>query len=605
MHQQKILTYLSGLSLMAASMGMSGAAHAALSITTNHDGGDPAKPMYTVDTNAGLVFKVRGYDNKVSTQSAGDISSLIYNGIQYTDQTRGTQLNSGADFLYKGISAVGVKAELVDAAGNATPASNANGGVVSGNDYVKITLTSDNLAGGVLTHYYMVKQGEPNIYMGTYFTAEPDTLNLVRYIVRVPIGVLPNGTAAGTPGGLSPDGYWPDDLRGTSGAIEASDVFGFASTDARYGQSRSKHYSNMRLKDWSYIGGTGNNVGLWIMRDNNEGNSGGPFYRSLLNQITATTNELTYIVNYGEAQTEAYRFNLLNSYTLMFTNGQTPSAPDTSWFSKLNLLGYAGPLQRGAVAVAGLSGRSSSASYTAGFANAQAQYWADADPVDGSFSSEGMRPGDYLMTIYKNEIAVDQRNISVTAEQVTALPAIAITGDPDSALALWRIGSWDGTPHEFINGDKLTTMHPSDVRLSPWIVPDYVVGKSSPATGFAAYQWKDYNGIVKIKFTLRRGQTLPYTVRVGTTAEMGGARPQIKVNGWSSAIPPATPKVSRNLTVGTYRGVNRMYQFNIPASELVVGENVISISPVSGTSGSKFLSPGIAYDAVDLIRTPQ
>lgn len=605
MHKQTLLAYLARVASMAATMGISGAALAAVSITTNHDGGDPAKPMYTIDTNAGLVFKVRGYDNKVNTQSAGDIASLIYNGIQYTDQTRGTQLNSGADYLYKGISVVGVQAELVDAAGNATPASSINGGVVSGDDYVKITLTSDNLAGGVLTHYYMVKQGEPNIYMGTHFTAEPDTLNLVRYIVRVPIAALPNGTAAGTPGGLSPDGYWPDDLRGTNGAIEASDVFGFASTDARYGQSRSKHYSNMRLKDWSYIGGTGNNVGLWIVRDNNEGNSGGPFYRSLLNQITATTNELTYIVNYGEAQTEPYRFNLLNSYTLMFTNGQTPTAPDTGWFAKLNLLGYAGPLQRGAVSVAGLSGRSPKAAYTAGFANAKAQYWVDADPVDGHFSSEQMRPGDYLMTIYKNEIAVDQRTVSVTAEQRNELPAIAITGDPDAAVALWRIGSWDGTPNEFINGDKLTTMHPSDVRLSPWIVPDYVVGKSTPATGFAAYQWKDHNGVVKIKFTLRRGQTLPYTLRIGTTAEMGGARPQVKVNGWTSAVPPATPKVSRNLTVGTYRGINRMYQFNIPASELVVGENVISISPVSGTLGVKFLSPGISFDAVDLIRSPQ
>jgi rhamnogalacturonan endolyase len=145
-------------------------------------------------------------------------------------------------------------------------------------------------------------------------------------------------------------------------------------------------------------------------------------------------------------------------------------------------------------------------------------------------------------------------------------------------------------------------MHPSDVSMSAWIVPDYVIGKSNPATGFAAYQWKEHNDFVKI--TPRRGQTLPYTLCMGTTAEMGSALPQVRVNGWTSAIPAATPMVSRNLTVGSYRGVNRLYQFNFPANELVVGENVICISPVSSTAGIKFLSPGISYDALDLIAPP-
>ena len=270
----------------------------------------------------------------------------------------------------------------------------------------------------------------------------------------------------------------------------------------------------------------------------------------------------------------------------------------------MGLLGYVGPQGRGAVAVAGLNGRVPNVSYTAGFANANVQYWVDADPVDGHFTSAGMLPGVYTMTIYKNEIGVNTQTVTVTGNATYSLNPLTINGDPDTTAAVWRIGSWDGTPAEFINGDKLTTMHPSDVRLSSWIVPDYVVGTATPASGFSPYQWKDVNGAVKIKFTLRRGQTVPHTLRVGTTTEMGGARPQVTVNGWTSAIPAATPKVSRNLTVGTYRGVNRMYQFNIPASELVVGVNTVTISPVSGTAGSKYLSPGIAYDAVDLIRTP-
>ncbi|MCE4552982.1 rhamnogalacturonan lyase B N-terminal domain-containing protein [Roseateles cellulosilyticus] len=585
------------------------AAMAAFSITTVHDGGNPAKPQYIVDTDAGLQFKVRGYDNGASTTSAGDISSLVYQGIEYADPARGTQLNSGADWLYTGVGALAVKAELVDANGVVTPASAANGGVVTGSDYIKITLTSTSTKGGVLTHYYLAKRGQPHIHMGTHFTEEPDVHNLVRFIARVPIARLPNGGPAGTAGGLviyNGTSYWAEDLRGTNGAIEASDVFGFASTDPRYGESRSKHYSNRRLKDWQILGGTGPGVGLWFWRDNHEGDSGGPFYRSLLQQITDTTNELTYMVNYGEAQTEPFRLGVLNTYILMFTNGAVPTVrPDTSWYGALGLVGYVPPVGRGSVTVAGLNGRVAGVPYVAGFANTKAQYWVDADPVDGHFTSEGMLPGTYTMTIYKGELEVQTAQVTVTANANYALNPITITADPAAAPALWRIGQWDGTPQEFINGDKLTFMHPGDVRMASWNVGPYVVGSSVPSLHWPAYQWKDVNNGLQVQFTLRRGQNAaPLRLRVGLTADYNGARPQVTVNSWSSAIPPAPPKVSRNLTVGTYRGVNRLYTFDIPASQLVVGTNTLTINTVSGTGGAKFLSPGIAFDAIDLVPLP-
>jgi len=585
------------------------AAMAAFSITTVWDSNSSAKPNYVIDTDAGLVFKVRGYDNGVSTQSAGDISSLVYKGVEYQNQSKGTQLNSGADYLYSGVSAVGVKAELVNAAGVSTPAATTNGGVVTGTDYIKITLTSTSTKGGVLTHYYLVKKGEPNIHMGTHFTEEPDTLNLVRFIARIPIAKLPNGGPAQAAGGLvNVNGvdYWPEDLRGTSGAIESADVFGFASTDSRYGQSRSKHYSNRRLKDWQVLGGTGTGVGIWFWRDNHEGDSGGPFYRSLLQQITSTDNELTYIVNYGEGQTEAFRLGVLNTYIMMFNDGSLPTVrPDTSWYGAVNLVGYVPPVGRGSVSVAGLNGRVAGIPYVAGFANSKAQYWVDADPVDGHFSSTGMLPGTYTMTIYKGELGVQTATVTVTANADYALNPITITNDPAATPALWRIGEWDGSPREFINGDKLTVMHPSDVRMASWNPGPFTVGTSVPATAWPAYQWKGVNGGQQIRFVLKRGQnTAPLRLRIGTTADFAGARPQVTVNSWTSAIPAAPSKQSRNLTVGTYRGINRMYTFDIPASQLVVGTNVVSIYPVSGTAGDAFLSPGFAFDAIDLVAVP-
>jgi rhamnogalacturonan endolyase len=520
--------------------------------------------FYTIDTGAGLVFKIRRTDNGVSTQSAGDIASMIYNGVQFQDQARGTQVNSGFDFLYTGVSAVTVNAETI------------------GTDYIKITVR-----GGDLTHYYIAKRGEPRIYMGTYFTTEPSTLGLARFIVRVPIAALPNGPA-------------PSDLRGTTSTVESGDVFGMPN-----GETRSKHYSNMRLKDWQYIGATGNNVGLWIVRDNNEGNSGGPFYRSLLNQGTSTNQEITYIVNYGEAQTETLRTGILNTYTMMFTDGSAPAAVDTSWMGDLNLVGYVGAAGRGAVSGAGISGMDARYAYTVGFSNAKAQYWAPVDAADGHFNSAGMIPGTYTMKVYKNELAVDTRTVTVSAGASTPVDPIAISGDPASVTPLWRIGEWDGTPSEFINGDKLTTMHPSDVRMAPWVPGDYLVGTSTPATGFPAYQWKDVNGALTILFKLRSSQVKPLTLRVGITAAFAGGRPKAQVNGWVSANPsPSTQPSSRTLTVGTYRGNNTTYTFNIPASELVVGQNVLTLTAISGTAGTKYLSPGYAYDAIDLIPTP-
>ncbi len=519
--------------------------------------------FYTIDTGAGLVFKVRRTDNRVSTQSAGDIASMIYNGVQYQDQGRGTQVNSGFDFLYTNVSAVDVSAEKI------------------GSDFIKVTVKA-----GDLTHYYMVKKGLPHIYMGTYFTSEPSTLGLARFIVRVPIAALPNGPT-------------PSDLRPTTTTIESGDVFGMPN-----GETRSKHYSNMRLKDWQYIGATSATAGLWIVRDNNEGNSGGPFYRSLLNQGTLTNQELTYIINYGETQTEAFRLGVFNGYTMVFNNGSAPAAVDTSWFKDMDLLGYVPDTARGRVAGSGITGMVPGVNYTVGFSNAKAQYWADVNPADGSFETGAMIPGAYAVKVYKNELEVASSTATVDAGLTNTIAPIAIGNDPGAAPALWSIGTWDGSPVEFLNGDKVTTMHPQDVRMSPWVVPEYVIGTSTPATGFPAYQWKDVNNTMVIKFNLRRSQIANYTLRVGTTIAFSGARPKAQVNGWISGNPvaPSQPK-TRSLTVGTYRGNNNMYTFNIPASELVVGQNVVTLQAISGTAGTKYLSPGYSYDAVDMIKT--
>jgi len=129
--------------------------------------------------------------------------------------------------------------------------------------------------------------------------------------------------------------------------------------------------------------------------------------------------------------------------------------------------------------------------------------------------------------------------LALTAGGTVALNTIAITGDPSSATALWRIGNWDGTPAELRNGDKVTTMHPSDVRMSAWAPGTFVVGSSS-ATAFPACQWKDVNGTQTITFNLTAAQVADHTVRVGITTAYAGGRPKLGVNAWTSANPSAS-----------------------------------------------------------------
>jgi rhamnogalacturonan endolyase len=415
--------------------------------------------------------------------------------------------------------------------------------------------------------------------MATYFTQEPSD-GLVRYIARLNASLLPNSPA-------------PSNLTGNTGAIESSDIFGMPD-----GTTRSKHYSNHRLLDWSSVGETGTNVGAWMVRDNNEGGSGGPFYRCLLNQ----TAELYEIVNYGEAQTEAFRTSVLNGvYTLVFTTGAAPSALDTSWVSGLGLTGYVGASARGRVTGVGIAGRDTNYRYVVGFANSTAQYWTVARASDGYFDCPGMIPGTYTMTVYKNELAVWTGSAQVTAGGINALHTITITGDPSAQSVLWRIGDWDGTPGEFLNGDKITYMHPSDSRIATWNPGTYVVGSSSPASGFPCYQWNGVNGTETIQFSLTSAQVAAHTVRIGITTAYANARPRITVNSWTSAIPViSTQPSTRTLTIGTYRGNNFTYSFSVPASAFVAGTNTLTITPVSGSGGTGYLSAGYSFDCVDL-----
>ncbi|MFG6462968.1 rhamnogalacturonan lyase B N-terminal domain-containing protein [Roseateles sp. DXS20W] len=495
--------------------------------------------VLTVDSGAGLVFKV--------SKTNGDITSMKLNGgAELLGQTKGSHISSGL---------------------SAMP-----GYSVSGSTALITIPTS------TLTHYLAVRSGENIVYMATHITAEPSVGEL-RWITRLNRSVF-----TGVP--------TESNHTGNTGAIESTDVVAMSD-----GTTRSKYYGNQRAKDLTLRGVTGSGVGVFMAYGNRESSSGGPFFRDIQFK-TDTDVEVTNYMNSGHNQTEAFRMGLHGPYAMVVTTGATPAVPDMGWMSSLGLNGWVASGSRGKVVLNGLTGMDTAFTYTVGFANGTAQYWGTASS-SGAASVAGMKPGSYTMTVYKGELAVHSEPVTVGSGGTTTLNTRAITADPSSQPVLWRVGQWDGTPLEFLNGQTLNVRHPSDSRNPSWGPVTYAVG--SATNKFPGAIWKGVNGDTKITFNLTSAQLAARTVRVGISAAYANARPQISVNGWTSSVPAAsTQPDSRSLTIGTYRGNNTVFTFSVPASAFVAGANTLTINVASGSGSTAYLSPGFAVDAIDL-----
>ncbi|MFE2428733.1 rhamnogalacturonan lyase B N-terminal domain-containing protein [Streptomyces sp. NPDC059373] len=507
---------------------------------------------YVINTGADLVFKVSHVN--------GDLTSLVYKGTEYQGYNgQNSHVESG----------LGASTVTISQSG---------------------TTVLVKVVHGTLIHYYAARSGENNVYLWT--NKADASFTATRYIVRVKPGMFPN---------TDPDAWDAT----TDTVIEAADIY--RKPD---GTTRAKHYSGLRVMDYDHIGWSTGSVGLWMVRSNHEKASGGPFYRSLLRHYNDGGAGLYEILHYGENQTEAERFGLQGPYAIAFTDGGAPASSlyarniDTSWADGLGLPGWTGASGRGRVAGVGIAGRDTSYPYTVGLANSAAQYWGTADAGSGHFSIPKVLPGTYTLTVYKGELGVHTRSVTVTAGATTTLNTITVTNDPSTASPIWRIGDWNGTPAGFKNADLMTYAHPSDTRASAW-TGNFVVG-SSAASSFPAYIWKDVNNGLTVYFKLTAAQAAAaHTLRIGITTNYSNGRPQVTVNDWSSSVPaPPTEPGTRTLTVGSYRGNDVTFTYSVPASAWLTDTsqyNVLRIYVASGSSGAGYLSPGVSVDAIDLL----
>lgn len=243
-----------------------------------------------------------------------------------------------------------------------------------------------------------------------------------------------------------------------------------------------------------------------------------------------------------------------------------------------------------------------------GLSNTNAQYWGVASSSNGAWSIKKVIPGTYTLTVYKEELEVYTGSITINKGAGTAVNTVKAT-DPADDSAIWRIGEWDGTPRGFLNFEdakmKPTYMHPSDKRLASWKPSNFIVG-TSKANNFPGYMWTDVNNNHLVYFKLTSAQlATSHKIRLGITEAYINGRPTIKVNDWSATTPSATNQAkTRSLTTGTYRGNNVKLEFTVPSSAFKQSTSewqIMTISIVTGSTGSGYLSGGVSFDSIDML----
>ncbi|MFT4177168.1 MAG: rhamnogalacturonan lyase B N-terminal domain-containing protein [Luteolibacter sp.] len=506
---------------------------------------------YEIDTGAGLVVQI--------SQRNGDIRQILWNGDNLSI-SRGSHIKSGLGpgtkvtaypSLETGTIIVTAEPQV---SAEREKDENDDSPQDTGNPYES------------LVHYYVFRRNEPVVYMATYIV---HPFGELRWITRLNHEKF--------------DRFQPgSDLSGNIGPMESKDVF-----KLKNGESRSKYYGNQRAKELTIRGITGPGVGIFMAYGSRETASGGPFFRDIQNQTAEVYN---YMFS-GHNQTEKARVGLHGPYALVFTHGEIPLIPDMSFMATLGIKGWVPGKERGYVTGTS-SGTLAGLPVTVGWANETAQYWSDGP----NFRSPAMKPGIYDQTLYQGEFAIAVSKVKVEPGKTTRHN---ISASPTPPAPLWRIGIWDGTPGEFANGTTFPLRHPSDPRNAPW-PKEFTIGKDQPSA-FPAAQWADINHPIRITFDLKRNEVKPRKVTIGLTAAYTRGRPSIRVNDWNSKAPSASLQPdSRSLTIGTYRGANTNFDFEIPAKALKPGRNTLEIHVVGQGGFGAFLSPGYAFDCIEM-----
>jgi rhamnogalacturonan endolyase len=410
------------------------------------------------------------------------------------------------------------------------------------NSYVKITVKSNS---NPVTHYYVAKPKEAIIYMATNNRGEVSPGEL-RFLARLRTSEVSTGVHGDV-----------GDNRGCT-AIEGKDTFRCTN-----GHTSCKMYTSDRFMEdrMHCVSGLVSSrahliplkadlvkrvqVCMVIPGVAYETSSGGPFMRDINSQTTSDDQELYWYMNSGHVRTEDWRSGLQGPYAMAFTAaGTKPSENlDTSFFGSLNIDGYVGESGRGSV-TGKTTGVPEKFETVVHWYNGNAQYWTKAQ--GGNYKSPLMKPGSYSVKMYKGEFLVANDTVIVAAGQIATKDMASNEATP---AVIWRIGEFDGQPFELKNGDKITRMHPSDVRMGSW-GGAYTIG-SSNSSDFPMALWSKQAGTATVNFQLTSSQIRAHVLRIGTTLSFKGGRPFVKIGSWSGSDPGVPVSVGDLCTYGT------------------------------------------------------
>lgn len=526
-----------------------------------NDGVQAATPVFGFTTSSSRFVINTGSGLTVNmARSSCDIVSLLYKNQELQYKAKYTHINSGLGSVTSSIATLDDDSKTI-----------------------QVTCVKAGL-----TQYYFFRPNENAIYMGTYHSTSL-SLPELRFLARLDRTTVTTGIEAAT-------------LDGTAGAIEASDVY---ATSANI--TRSKFYSGVAFKDDHIHGVRGPAAGVYfvISESGYETSSSGPFFRDINNQCT-TANELTFYMNSDHTRTEDYRYGFHGPYALVFTDGPAPESTDVvdfAFFQNVNMTGFVTAEQRGEVkaSIDDPNDLLKDFPVVVGFSNADAQYWVELETGKLNFTSPLMKPGSYKMVVYRKQLVVASSTVDVNVGDVTRQNAqVTYTENAD---AIWRIGDWDGTPDGFLNADKIHTMHPSDARMAPW-EPVTFSTDTDTDDKFPMAQFRSVNDPVTIVFSLTDEQAAsPRKLKIGVTLAQSGARPSVRANDkWSGPILTSGAVKTRGVTRGSITGNYMLYEYTIPVTVLVAGENKIVLGIASGNTDPEqpFLHSAVVYDALEL-----
>lgn len=221
------------------------------------------------------------------------------------------------------------------------------------------------------------------------------------------------------------------------------------------------------------------------------------------------------------------------------------------------------------------------------------QYWTETDDK-GNFTITDVRPGNYVVYAY----ALDGDLAGMfSSDEVTVKAGDNALGVFTWALdtygeTLWQIGESDHTTAGFSGSGQ---QRQYGLWKSAPANPTFVIGESDPATDW--YYTQSLSGTWTIKFQSETTYTDPLRLTIATAGACGGVKLEVKVNANDVLQTIAYNNDAAVYRSGILSGRDSLVCIDIPAQQIVKGNNFIYLKLTNVPSGGQC---GIMYDMIKL-----